>query len=675
MKRTIASLTMVLVLLALMTAAPASQSLAGEAERVLVEFAPGRAAAVGSTLQRAGGTIHYQFDRLNLFAVTLPAAAVDGIIRNPHVVAVAPDVPRYPMGQEMPWGIDRVQAPKVWPEGPTGSGVTVCVIDSGLWVDHEDFSGIDIVGGYPSGWNTDGCGHGTHVAGTIAATNNNLGVVGVSPDVSLFIVKVFGDDCSWSYSSDLIDATDRCHDAEADIISMSLGGGRPIGPWEQRQFDWLWNQGLLSVAAAGNAGDTSKSYPASHDSVISVAATDSDNVVASFSQQNDQVELSAPGVDVLSTVPWDAETSLTVYGVTYQANHIDNAAYGTSSGALADGGLCTSTGSWTDKVVLCERGEISFYDKVMNVQNSGGAAAVIYNNEAGNFFGTLGDASSDIIAISLSQEEGQYLVENKLGENGEVVSSVTKPASGYEAWNGTSMATPHVSGVAALLWSSDSSLTNADIRNVMNTTALDLGPAGRDNAYGYGLVQAYDAWSHLGGTVENQPPTADFTYSVDGLTVTFTDESSDPDGEVVAWSWGFGDGSTSTAENPSHTYGVDGTYSVTLMVTDDDDATGTVTKDVMVSSEGEPDPDPEPGDITLTATGYKVRGWKYADLDWTGATSETVDVYRDGEKIATTDNDGSYNDDIGARGGGSHTYQVCEAGDPSNCSNEATVNF
>lgn len=104
------------------------------------------------------------------------------------------------------------------------------------------------------------------------------------------------------------------------------------------------------------------------------------------------------------------------------------------------------------------------------------------------------------IAISLSQEDGQYLVNNKLGFNSSVASSISQPDSGYEAWEGTSMATPHVSGVAALLWSSDLNLTNADIRDAMGQTALDLGAVGRDNAYGYGLVQAYDALQSLGGT-------------------------------------------------------------------------------------------------------------------------------------------------------------------------------
>ncbi len=210
--------------------------------------------------------------------------------------------------------------------------------------------------------------------------------------------------------------------------------------------------------------------------------------------------MAAPGVAVLSTVPYIDISTLTVDGMSYAANHIEFAARGSASGALVDGGLCTTTGAWTGQVVLCERGDISFYDKVMNVQNSGGTAAVIYNNEPGNFHGTLGDgASSAIIALSLSQEDGQFLVTNKLGLVGTVDSTYTEQVSGYEYYDGTSMATPHVSAVAALVWSADPTATNVDIRNVLGATAEDLGDAGRDVAYGFGLVQSFDAIAALTG--------------------------------------------------------------------------------------------------------------------------------------------------------------------------------
>ncbi|NPA92999.1 MAG: S8 family serine peptidase [Chloroflexi bacterium] len=502
-----------------------------ERVRVWVSYQAGAHDTVHQALQGAGAQFHYDFQRLNAYVVTVPEKALQGLRNNPNVVSIEEDVPRYlygsamstqavqaavaaaDTGQTVPYGVDMVQARDVWDAdrdgvvdsgAPTGSGITVCIIDTGLYTDHEDFAGVDIIGGYSQvgdPWDTDGAGHGTHVAGTIAAANNSLGVVGVTPGaVSLYIVKIFDNDGLWTMSSDLVDAIYRCADAGANVVSMSLGGSRSTGK-ESQAFADLYNQGVLFVAAAGNDGTTAYSYPASYDSVISVAAIDSTETVADFSQQNDQVELAAPGVDVLSTIPWIEENHVTVDGVTYDANHIEYAARGSVSGPLVDGGLCDSTGDWQDAVVLCERGDITFYEKVMNVQNSGGVAALIYNNEPGNFYGTLGDGnSSDIIALSLTQEDGQYLVANKLGETADVYSSITQPASGYEAWSGTSMATPHVSAVAALVWSAFPSLTNADIRAALDATAKDLGEEGRDVAYGYGLVQAYDAIQYLSGT-------------------------------------------------------------------------------------------------------------------------------------------------------------------------------
>ncbi len=503
-----------------------SRGAAGERVRVWVEFQPNAKAAVHQALEGYGAQFHYTFDDLNSFVVTVPRSALQGLSHNPHVVSIEDDVPRYlfssPLSaaqvaaaasspsQFVPYGVDMVQARDVWDANrdgvvdsgaPTGAGRTVCIIDTGLYTGHEDFAGVNILGGYSQvgdPWNQDGAGHGTHVAGTITAANNSVGVVGVTPGaVNLYIVKVFDNNGNWTLASDLVDAINRCADAGANVVSMSLGGSRSNGK-EARAFSNLYNQGVLFIAAAGNNGDTSYSYPASYDSVVSVAAVDDTGTVASFSQKNDQVELAAPGVGVWSTIPWVETNTVTVDGTDYSANHIDNAARGTTSGPLVDGGLCDSVGSWSGAVVLCERGSISFYDKVMNVQNGGGAAAIIYNNAPGNFYGTLGDGNtSNIIALSLSQADGQYLVANKLGFTANVTSTVVKPASGYAAWDGTSMATPHVSAVAALVWSAFPSLTNADIRNALDATAKDLGAPGRDTSYGYGLVQAYDAIQYL----------------------------------------------------------------------------------------------------------------------------------------------------------------------------------
>jgi serine protease len=127
-------------------------------------------------------------------------------------------------------------------------------------------------------------------------------------------------------------------------------------------------------------------------------------------------------------------------------------------------------------------------------------AAVIYNNLLGIFGGVLSDGKVPTIpGVSISQEDGQNLVSEKLGFSAEVSAALDFPASGYEAWDGTSIATPHVSAVAALIWSWDTSLTNVEVRQAMQTTAMDLGDTGKDAYYGYGLVQAYDAWLYLGG--------------------------------------------------------------------------------------------------------------------------------------------------------------------------------
>ena len=168
----------------------------------------------------------------------------------------------------------------------------------------------------------------------------------------------------------------------------------------------------------------------------------------------------------------------------------------------------------------------------------------------------------------------------------------------------------------------------------------------------------------------NTPPNAAFTFSCTGLNCSFTDQSTDADGDntIGQWSWDFGDNSgTSSEPNPSYTYAAAGDYTVTLTVTDDGGESGTATDTVTVTVTA-------PGGITLSAVGYKDKGRQRADLSWSGAGGSNVDIVRDGATVATTANDGFYTDNINNRGGGSYVYVVCEAG-TAVCSDSVTVLF
>ena len=658
-------------------------SLAGQDDkvRVYVGFKDNQKASVQKSLNAAGGNFHHSFDSIGAFAVTVPQQALKGLMNNPNVRYVEEDPKRFLMAQTAPYGIAMVQADDLALQ-PASANRTVCIIDSGYDLGHEDLPTNNVSGhndpGGSGNWYEDTNSHGTHVAGTVAAVSNDKGVVGVmrNENVNLFIVKVFDAD-GWAYSSDLVDAGMRCENGGANIISMSLGGSFSSNS-EANYFADAHSRGVLSIAAAGNDGNTRKSYPASYDAVMSVAAIDSNKQVASFSQQNDAVEIAAPGVSVRSTVPMGtgSEASVTVGSDGYAGIGMDGSPNGNASGPLVDCGLGTSAcPGGGGQVCLIQRGEIAFADKVLACESGGGVAAVIYNNEAGSLSGTLGETSTSIPSLGVSDTQGAEL-STRTGETAAVVVG----AGNYAYFDGTSMATPHVSGVAALVWSNHTGCTNDDLRNALNSTAEDLGSAGRDNAYGYGLVQARAAVDYLatqscgGGSTDpgNTAPVASFTYSCTDLACDFdASGSSDSDGSISSYSWNFGDGSTASGMTASHTFGAAGDYTVTVTVTDNEGATDSASQTVSVTSGGT---DPEPGTIDLSASGYKVKGRHTVDLGWSGATSTNVDIYRNGSVIATTANDGSYTDSTNNRGGASYTYEVCEAG-TTTCSNSVQVIF
>jgi thermitase len=407
------------------------------------------------------------------------------------------------------------QAEKAWAAGFIGSPeIYVGVIDGGLQLDHPDLAaniwtnpgeiagnGLDDDGdGYVDdlhGWNavddngnvsfidaTDA--HATHVAGTIGAVGGNgLGVAGVNWNVTLISGKIF----PGGYYSDIIQAIDYMTNLKTrkglNIVAVNCSFGGPS--FSQALLDAYTRAakaGIISVVAAMNSAtniDLAPAYPAAfnttasagYDAIISVAAIQSDGALASFSNYGQKsVDLAAPGVGVLSTVPFATPTVM-VGGDSYLAGQIQNAAPGTASAELVDGGKALSPdANWAGKVVLVERGDVTFLIKVMNVQNAGGLAAVIYNNVPGSFAGSLLSATSAIPAVSISREDG-LLLQGKLGLSATVVSPAPgTPGSSYAYFDGTSMATPHVTGAIALYASTHPGSTPAQTRHDLLTAGV-----------------------------------------------------------------------------------------------------------------------------------------------------------------------------------------------------------
>lgn len=215
------------------------------------------------------------------------------------------------LAETIPVGVSQVKAPMAW-DCSRGKGIKVAVLDTGIDFNHPDLApnfkgGISFVPGESL---MDGNSHGTHCAGTIAAAINGTGVVGVAPAASLYGVKVLSNSGSGNWSW-LIAGINWCIVNKMRILSMSLGGPPPPAPPPPLALGAMcqaaWNSGLLLVAAAGNSGGSltadTVGYPARYPDVIAVSAIDSANVIAPFSSRGPKVELTAPGVNVLSTAP------------------------------------------------------------------------------------------------------------------------------------------------------------------------------------------------------------------------------------------------------------------------------------------------------------------------------------------------------------------------------------
>ncbi|MBN7741772.1 S8 family peptidase [Bacillus velezensis] len=265
------------------------------------------AAKKKDVISEKGGKVQKQFKYVDAASATLNEKAVKELKKDPSVAYVEEDHVAKAYAQSVPYGVSQINAPALHSQGFTGSNVKVAVIDSGIDSSHPD---LKVAGGasmVPSETNPfqDYNSHGTHVAGTVAALNNSVGVLGVAPSASLYAVKVLGADGSGQYSW-IINGIEWAIANNMDVINMSLGG--PSGSAALKAaVDKAVASGVVVVAAAGNEGTSGGSstvgYPGKYPSVIAVGAVNSSNQRASFSSVGSELDVMAPGVSIQSTLP------------------------------------------------------------------------------------------------------------------------------------------------------------------------------------------------------------------------------------------------------------------------------------------------------------------------------------------------------------------------------------
>ncbi len=463
-------------------------------------------------VRQFSGEVYRDFNLVDALAVRLPADAIHVLANNPAVRYIEPDEKVYTLEtfvlstlEISPWGIDRIFGDEEYPyptwNNSTGTKIGVAVIDTGIDRNHKDLPALS--GGKSflddTDWGTDSHGHGTHVAGTIAAQGRSI--TGVSPGIDLYSVKVM-DETGAGKISDVIAGIEWAVQQEIPLLNLSLGMSFNLITF-QEVCQAAYIKGHILIASAGNEGQKGAGdnvlYPAAYPSVIAVSASNSNDTLASFSSSGSEVELIAPGKNIKSTVPpMPVADTVQVREEQYKASALIGTVVDTITGPLVDCGLALNgdyyeelpDGDW---IALIDRGEITFSEKVRNVIEKGAVGAIIVNNDQnkpndeGNFslIATDDDLGFDWVpAVSVSFNSGLAIRNGALG-TGKITVEYGEP---YKYNHGTSMAAPHVTGSAALAWSANKELTHEEIREILQDTAEDLGLTSQQQ--GYGLVRA-----------------------------------------------------------------------------------------------------------------------------------------------------------------------------------------
>ncbi len=265
-------------------------------------------------INNSDGVVVGHLKIINAVVAYLPDVAIEKLLKDENIIRVendeiitmdvkpikTPKPTEEPLLEVLPWGIDRVEADLAW--SIIGSStIKVAVLDTGIDLDHPDLIG-NVINGYnvilPRKTANDDNGHGTHVAGIIAAVDNEFGVVGIGPNLEVYAVKVLDRRGSGSTST-VIAGIEWAIDNDMDVINMSLGGGGTLSLHEA--VIKAYNEGIVLVSSAGNSYGGAVGYPAAYPEVIAVSSTNINNELSLFSSVGDEVDIAAPGEAIYST--------------------------------------------------------------------------------------------------------------------------------------------------------------------------------------------------------------------------------------------------------------------------------------------------------------------------------------------------------------------------------------
>ena len=490
------------------------------------------------------------FKYINAFAADLDESEIAALKKSPEVqwIEESHEVHTFaqdaitPGAQTTPFGIKLVNAPAVWPVtkgrslDPT-KPIRVAIIDTGI-----DYTSPELSGAFKGGKNVlentddplDDDGHGSHVAGIIAAADNGEGVVGVAPQVEIYSVKAL-DSCGTGSNTSVLDAVEWVRSKKKEIggnwiINLSIGS-KSSSTVERLEYQGAADDGILTFAASGNDFSATSpnviAFPAAYPSVNAVGAVDSQGQVAFFSQRGPALKVVAPGgpsdpnfadmsdfilstfIDGQLTLPDGTKTlarfpdgfnlagkSICLPRVTVTAPYV----------FCGTGRPDQIPASVAGKIALIARGGTDpnnsagffFKSKMLYAKAAGAIGVVVYNipgrpliNPALTDLDEVKDVPGLLPFCLVSEDDGAKLK----ATSGTITVKYANDGftSTFELLVGTSMACPHAVGVAALVWSLAPSATSAAIVDAMEKTARDLGDAGVDNTYGFGLVNALDA--------------------------------------------------------------------------------------------------------------------------------------------------------------------------------------